>query len=103
MKLKRLLWCRHHHTHARNGYCVLRTTTRTTSGRDNQITPADAAIALRLATGSRPCDPATFTAADVSGDDRVTASGVLTILQAVAGNIDLYSRLSNFNTSAEPN
>ena len=47
---------------------------------DNQITPADAAIALQLAaTGAH--DPA----ADVSGDHRATAIDALMILQATAG------------------
>jgi len=42
--------------------------------RDNQITPADAAIALGLAAGgSASCDPATLAAADVGGDARVTS------------------------------
>jgi hypothetical protein len=40
--------------------------------RDGSLTSTDAAIALQLATCSRPCDPATLTAADVSGDNRVT-------------------------------
>ncbi|MCD6144826.1 MAG: dockerin type I repeat-containing protein [Methanosarcinales archaeon] len=47
---------------------------------DDKITPADAAIALEIAAGSRPCDPATF--ADVSGDNRVTSLDALMILQA---------------------
>ena len=51
---------------------------------DNQITPADAAIALRLAvTGAH--DPV----ADVSGDDRVTSLDALMILQAAAERIEL--------------
>jgi len=50
---------------------------------DDQITPADAAIALRLAAGgSAPCDPATLSAADVSGDGRITSLDALMILQA---------------------
>ncbi len=41
---------------------------------DNQITPADAAIALAIAAGgSASCDPAMLAAADVSGDNRVTS------------------------------
>ncbi len=52
-------------------------------------TLTDTAIALEIATGSRPCDPATLAAADVSGDDRVTASGAIMILHAATGNIDL--------------
>ena len=57
--------------------------------RDGKLTPADAAIALDIAAGSRPCDPTTLTAADVSGDGEVTSLDALTILQAAAGNIDL--------------
>jgi len=50
---------------------------------DDQITPADAAIALRLAAGgSAPCDPATLDAADVSRDGRITSLDALMILQA---------------------
>ena len=56
---------------------------------DNQITPADAAIALQIAVGSRPCDPATLTAADVSGDGSVTSLDALMILQAAAGSIEI--------------
>ncbi len=51
---------------------------------DNQITPADAAIALRLAASG-----AQNPAADVSGDDRVTSLDALMILQAAADAIDL--------------
>jgi hypothetical protein len=51
---------------------------------DNRITPADAAIALRLAVIGA-YDPA----ADVSGDDRVTSLDALMILQAAAGLIEL--------------
>jgi len=51
---------------------------------DNQITPADAAIALRLAATGAHND-----AADVSGDDRVTSLDALMILQAAAGRIEL--------------
>ena len=51
---------------------------------DGILTPADAAIALRLAaTGAD--DPA----ADVSGDDRVTSLDALMILQAAADSIEL--------------
>ena len=89
MKLKRPPGCRHHHTHARNGYCVLRTTTRAISGRDGIHTSADAAIALRVTTGSRPCDAAMLAAADVSSDNRVTSLDALMIMQAAADNIDL--------------
>ena len=57
---------------------------------DNQITPADAAIALRItAGGSASCDLATLTAADVSGDGRATSLDALMILQAAAGAIEL--------------
>jgi hypothetical protein len=45
---------------------------------DNDITPADAVIALQIAVGSRPFDGA----ADVSGDGQVTALDALMILQA---------------------
>jgi len=52
---------------------------------DNRIAPADAAIALEIATGggggSASCDPATLEAADVSGDGRVTSLDALMILQ----------------------
>ncbi len=51
---------------------------------DNQITPADAAIALGLAANG-----AHDSAADVSGDDRVTSLDALMILQAAAGRIEL--------------
>jgi len=57
--------------------------------RDNQITPADAAIALAIAAGSRPCDAAMLAAADVSGDGCVTSLDALMILQAAAGAIEL--------------
>ena len=58
---------------------------------DNQITPADAAIALRLAAagGSASCDPTTLAAADVSGDGRVTSLDALMILKAAANAIEL--------------
>ena len=52
--------------------------------RDGDVTPADAVITLRLAaTGAH--NPA----ADVSGDDRITALDALMILQAAAGRIEL--------------
>ena len=57
--------------------------------RDNQITPADAVIALEIATGSRPCDTATLAAADVSDDGRVTSLDALMILQAGTGAMTL--------------
>jgi parallel beta-helix repeat protein len=56
---------------------------------DGKITPADAAITLRIAAGSRPCNPTTLAAADVSGDGRVTSLDALMILQAAAGNMSL--------------
>ena len=57
---------------------------------DGSISPADAAIAIVIAAGgSASCDPATFAAADVSGDKRVTSLDALTILQAAAGAIAL--------------
>jgi parallel beta-helix repeat protein len=58
---------------------------------DDQITPADATIALAIAAGggSASCDPATLDAADVSGDNRVTSLDALMILQAAAGAIEL--------------
>jgi hypothetical protein len=57
---------------------------------DNQINPADAAIALRIAVGSSAsCDPTTLTAADVSGDGQVTSLDALMILNAAAGEISL--------------
>jgi parallel beta-helix repeat protein len=57
---------------------------------DDQITPADAAIALAIAAGgSASCDPAMLAAADVSGDHRVTSLDALMILQAAAGAIEL--------------
>ena len=52
---------------------------------DDQITPADATIALEIAAGSRPYD----WVADVSGDDRVTSLDVLMIIQAAMGAITL--------------
>jgi hypothetical protein len=50
--------------------------------RDGVLTPADAAIALEIAAGSRPFKDV----ADVSGDDRVTSLDALIILQAAVGN-----------------
>ncbi len=49
------------------------------------FTTADAAIALEIAVGSRPCNLRW----DVSGDGSVTALDVLMILQAAAGAIEL--------------
>jgi hypothetical protein len=51
---------------------------------DSALTPADAAIALRIAS-SGAYDPA----ADVSGDGSVTSLDALMILQAASGAIDL--------------
>ena len=51
---------------------------------DHFLTPADAAIALRLAASGAHDD-----AADVSGDGRVTSLDALMILQAAADAIDL--------------
>jgi len=51
---------------------------------DGILTPADAAIALRSTTTG-----AHNSAADVSGDDRVTSLDALMILQAAADAIDL--------------
>ncbi|CAD6492580.1 MAG: von Willebrand factor type A domain protein [Candidatus Argoarchaeum ethanivorans] len=56
---------------------------------DDTLTPADAAIALEIAVGSRPCDDAMLAAADVSGDGMVTSLDALMILQAAHDNIDL--------------
>jgi len=58
--------------------------------RDGSITPADAAIALKIAAsgGSTSCDPAMPDAADVSGDGRVTLLDALMILQASGENIE---------------
>jgi len=57
--------------------------------RDGHLTPADAAIALEIAVDSRPCDPTTLDAADVSGADKVTSLDALMIMQAAAGRIEL--------------
>ena len=56
---------------------------------DGFIDTADAAIALEIAVGSRPCDAAMLAAADVSGDGSVTSLDALMILQAAVGNINL--------------
>ena len=57
---------------------------------DDEITPADAAIALTIAAGgSASCNPATLAAADVSDDGIVTSLDALMILQAAAGAIEL--------------
>ena len=52
---------------------------------DGVVTAADALIALEIAAGSRPNDPA----ADVDGDEQVTSLDALMILQAAAGLIDI--------------
>ena len=57
--------------------------------RDGHLTPADAAIALEIAVDSRPCDPTTLDAADVSDDGSVTSLDALMIMQAAAGRIEL--------------
>ena len=57
---------------------------------DDQITFADATIALAIAVGgSASCDPATFAAGDMSGDHSVTSLDALMILQLAAGAIAL--------------
>jgi len=57
---------------------------------DNQITLADAAIALRLAAdGSASCDAATLAAADINHEGQVTSLDALMILQAAADAIEL--------------
>jgi len=56
---------------------------------DNQITSADAVIALAFAAGSRPCDAAMLADVDVCGDGRITSLDALLILQAAAGGIVL--------------
>ncbi|RZB28947.1 MAG: hypothetical protein AEth_01551 [Candidatus Argoarchaeum ethanivorans] len=48
---------------------------------DFQITSTDAAIALQIAVGNRPCNPETLAIADVSGDGRVSSLDALMILQ----------------------
>ena len=57
---------------------------------DNQTTRADTTIALRIAAGggSASCDATTLAAADVSGDNHVTALDVLMIMQAATGVVD---------------
>ncbi|PXF61207.1 MAG: hypothetical protein C4B59_05520 [Candidatus Methanogaster sp.] len=53
------------------------------------LTPADAAITLEIAVGSRPCNATMFAVADVSEDNRVTSLDALMIMQAAAGAISL--------------
>ena len=50
---------------------------------DDILTPTDAAIALQIAVGSRPCNATTLAAADMNGDGRITSLDALMILQAV--------------------
>jgi hypothetical protein len=50
--------------------------------RDGSLTPTDAAIALEIAVGSRPCNPTMLAAADMSRDGRVTSLDAPIILQA---------------------
>ena len=52
---------------------------------DSAVTAADAVIALEIAVGIRPNDPA----ADVDGDGQVTSLDALMILQAAAGQIEI--------------
>ena len=56
---------------------------------DGILTPADAAIALRLAAGgSAPCDASdAWTHADVNGDGRGTSLDALVILQGWLGGV----------------
>ena len=56
---------------------------------DAQITTTDAAIALKIAAGSRQCDAAILAVADVNNDMQVTSLDALMILQVVAENIDI--------------
>jgi hypothetical protein len=52
---------------------------------DGVVTAADALIALEIAAGRRPNDPA----ADVSRDGKVTSLDALMILQAAVGNVEI--------------
>jgi len=52
-------------------------------------TPADAAIALQIAVGSRQCNATTLAAADVSRDGMVTSLDALMIMQAAADGTEL--------------
>ncbi|MEA1863583.1 MAG: dockerin type I domain-containing protein, partial [Euryarchaeota archaeon] len=58
--------------------------TRGDLNNDNQITPADAAIALQLAAVG-----AQNPAADMNDDGRITSLDALMILKAAAGRIEL--------------
>jgi len=51
---------------------------------DSALTVADAAIALQIAVGSRPCNATTLAAADMNDDGRVTSLDALIILQAAS-------------------
>ena len=64
--------------------CPTKTSVKGDGNGDGILTPADAAIALRLAASG-----AHNSAADVSGDDCVTSLDALMILQAAAGGIVL--------------
>ena len=59
--------------------------TRGDLNHDGALTTADAAIALEIAAGIHPFDPA----ADVSGDGMVTSLDALMILQAAAGSAEI--------------
>jgi hypothetical protein len=72
-----------------NGTFVVSTGVKGDLNSDGVITPADAAIALGLAAGSRPCDAAMLAAADVDCDGQTTSLDALMILQAAAGGIAL--------------
>ncbi len=52
---------------------------------NGEVTTADAVIALEIAAGSRPNDPA----ADVSGEGQVTSLDAMMILQAAVGRIEI--------------
>jgi len=57
---------------------------------DGCITDADATIALRIVSGSYPCNNViTLAAADVNNDGEVTSVDVFMLMQAAAGTIDL--------------
>ncbi|HIE32218.1 MAG TPA: hypothetical protein EYP67_07580 [Methanosarcinales archaeon] len=56
---------------------------------DGKITTADVCIALQIAAGGYPFDPATLAAADINHNGEVTALDALMIMQAAAGNIEL--------------
>jgi len=67
------------------GFISIGSPTKGDLNHDGKITPADAAIALRIAIGSSPYDGA----ADVNNDHKVTSLDALMILQAAAGAISL--------------